>query len=211
MPLLTCINSGCNTCNGLFRFAVTPLRFDFFGLMRLCNTVTQINITPFALLSVWQCVCIFSGLCVYIRRMNNTELIITIVCLALGLLARPWRFKENRNSEGNLSFIAVFGWALILVGVLLSISAVNKGVGLSFGYNLGAVTSLIIMVWGMKKLYIFAQKYTYKQILITGWVTIGAISLLLSNYEGDNKKTFIQWFMVVGVIWILLVLFNRKK
>ena len=35
-------------CNGLFRFAVTPLRFDFVGLMRLCNTVTQINITPFA-------------------------------------------------------------------------------------------------------------------------------------------------------------------
>ena len=143
--------------------------------------------------------------------MNNTELIIAIICLALGLLARPWRFKENRNNEGKLSFVAVLGWALIIVGGLLLLSAVNKNTGLSVATVLARSVMMVVLVWFAQLLYLFAQKFTYKQIVITGWVTIGSIALLLSSYNGHYKKNLIQLLTVIGVVWIALFLFSRKK
>ena len=138
--------------------------------------------------------------------MENTELIITIICLALGLLARPWRFKENRNSNGKLSFVAVFGWALIIVGGLLLISAINKGVGLAVSYVFPWLVGLFLTVWLGYELLLFSRKYTIQQVFWGGVILTIAVALSLLGFNINEQMVLMCVIVLMACLGVLLLL-----
>ncbi len=144
---------------------------------------------------------------VYVCFMENYEIIISEICIVLGLLARPWR-KEHKNHKGRLSFIAVVAWALLIAGGLLWISAINLEAGLSVATGLGWLIGLYILVWGGYELFLYSRMYTTQQVFFGGGLLIVAITLSLLGIN-VSEHMVLGWLVVLSACLCILVLLHR--
>ena len=148
---------------------------------------------------------LFSRGCVYVCLMN-AEIIITLICLLVGLFLRPWRFKGNRNSDGKLSTVAIIGWVLIVVGGLLLISVINPSVGLSLGIVLGWLLGLFLTVMLGYELLLFSRKYTIQQVLFGGGVLIVGVALSLLGISVNEQFVLMCVILLTACLGVLVLL-----
>lgn len=186
----------------------TVYKTTFFNYARVCvrlcqrlRATIQKVFTPLG----GQTVFVFSRGCVYVCLMN-AEIVITLICLSVGLFLRPWRFKENRNSDGKLSTVAIIGWVLIVVGGLLLISVINRSAGLSLGIVLGWLLGLFLTVMLGYELLLFSRKYTIQQVLFGGGILIIGVALSLLGISVNEQTVLLCIILLTACLVALLLL-----
>ena len=142
--------------------------------------------------------------------MKNYELIISEICIVLGLIARPWS-KEHKNNRGKLSFIGVFAWALLIAGGILWIGAINHSAGLYLASGLGWLVGLLLFVWGGYELFLYARQYTIQQVFFGGGLMILAITLTLLGINVNEQMVLMCLVLLTACLCILVLLHRFIK
>jgi hypothetical protein len=142
--------------------------------------------------------------------MTNYELIISEICIVIGLIVRPWR-KEHKNNKGKLSFIGVFAWALLIAGGVLWIDAINHAAGFYFASGLGWLVGLLLFVMGGYELLLFARQYTIQQVFFGGGLMILGITLALLGINVNEQMVLMCLVLLLACLCILVLLHRFIK
>ena len=153
---------------------------------------------------------LFSRGCVYVCFMSNYEIIFALASLFLGLIIRPWR-KSNKNSDGKLSWFGVIGWALIVVGGLLTVAMFNLASGLLIAEMVGYALIPIILLWLGYELFLFSRKYTIQQVLFGGGILIIGVALSLLGISVNEQFVLMCVILLMACLGVLLLMHRFLK
>ena len=83
----------------------------------------------------------------------KVDIIITLALITIGLVIRPWRFKNSEKKSNTI--LEILGWISLLSGTLLLLSPLTE---FKIGYYFGMLVGLIFIFTILNKIVNWLKK-----------------------------------------------------